>query len=194
MKYPLLKQLAINILLRSETSLSKVRFAKVIYFVFKYAVASDNNAPSDLRFARMPLGPVPVGFMELNSDPEFKIEETSTGLMYNRQNYYLTDKSSHVSDNFNFNLDDLITKIEHFSTSELVELSHQDSSWINHRNGEEYFINPDDLKKLLPRKSKPISSSEIDDQLVQARLVVGMEDDAVADSTFIEYPEVNDGK
>lgn len=185
----MLKQLAINILLRSKSSLPKVRFAKVIYFVFKYTVNHDDNSSRDLEFVRMPLGPVPVGFMELINDDDFVVEETTTGLMYNRQSYYLSNKNSHLIQNYSFDMDKLISKIEHFRTNELVELSHQDSSWKSHSNGQEYFINDEDIKLLLPRKSKLSVSSEVDDQLVQARLVAGMESDAIIDSTLLEYPD-----
>ena len=189
MKYFTLKRLAINILLRSKKSIPKVRFAKVIYFVFKYAVSHDDNKFDDLEFVRMPLGPVPVGFMDLSRDSEFGVEEKTTGLMYNRQSYYLADDSNHLIQNYSFDMDKLVEQIGNFHTSELVELSHKDISWKTHSNGQEYFITKEDVKTLLPKKNRISLSSEVDDQLVQARLVAGMENDAVEDSTFLEYPE-----
>jgi len=191
MKNTMLKTLAKEILLYSEQPLAKVRFAKVIYFVFKSLVIHKKYKVTDLAFIRMPLGPVPYDFMNLSEDSDFGVEESAVGLMYNRQSYYLKNKTQFKESSNADVIKAVLSKLSSFSTSSLVEYSHLDPSWINNVNGANYYINSDDLKQSLPKSGRPLDLI-IDNQLLQARLLSGAENDAVVDSTNLEYPEYID--
>lgn len=190
MKYDLLKLLAKDILFQSHSAISKVRFAKMIYFAYKHLVKLNIYSSEDLAFIRMPLGPVPVGFMDLSTSSDFLVKTSALGLMYNRESYELKDREKYLCAIDEKILNEFVLKLHSFSTSKLVELSHEDYSWKNHSNGQEYFLTKKDLETTLPRTSILVNE-DIDNQLIQARLVHGMEDDAVVDSTNLEYPENN---
>lgn len=188
-----LKCLAIEILKNCQGGLTKVKFAKIIYFVHKGLVSEGLATTDDLRFIRMPLGPVPVGFMGLSKDPSFKVSQvTNAGLVYNSEQYDLNQSFSCVTDSkFSSIVKKLSNQLNNLTTSELVGKSHNEPSWINNINGAEYFVNADDLAVPLPTNSKTISDTE-DDQKLQEKLVEGMLDDIVSGSTSLEYPEPDD--
>lgn len=74
MKNKYLFQLAQQILVSSEKGLSKVKFAKIIYFVQKGLVQANISQKESLGFIRMPLGPVPFGFQEMTDLPNIMIQ------------------------------------------------------------------------------------------------------------------------
>src|ERR1044072_9186741 len=88
-----LNLLAKEILQIVPEGLSKVRFAKILYFVHKGLVQKNINTNADIKFIRMPLGPVPVGFKELINDEDINVVEMSTtALIYDNQVYTLKRK------------------------------------------------------------------------------------------------------
>lgn len=187
-----LKKLAIEILKNCQDGLTKVKFAKIIYFVHKGLICQNLSDTNDLKFIRMPLGPVPIGFMELSKDPDFKVtHQINMGPVYNSEVYQLNNSSSFFCED---NFADVIKKLSHqlnrLTTSKLVDKSHSEPSWINNINGTEYFISDDDLSLSLPVYSKTMTNKE-DTQKLQEKLVEGMLDDIVSGSTSLEYPQSN---
>ena len=82
----------------------------------------------------------------------------------------------------------IVGQLASFSTSEMVAIAHKEPSWMNHRNGDEYYIGVDDLKIALTTTKSSGMNSEIDTQHLQARLMEGMIDEIVEESTSLEYP------
>lgn len=185
-----LKCLAIEILKNCKEGLTKVKFAKIIYFVHKGLVSDGLAKPDDLKFIRMPLGPVPVGFMGLSKDPSFMVTKVNNaGLVYNSEIYNLNQSASCSTDaKFSGAVETLCNQLDRLTTSELVEKSHHEPSWIKNVNGEEYFVSNDDLAIPLPTNTKSLDTVE-DNQKLQEKLVEGMLDDIVSGSTSLEYPE-----
>ena len=189
-----LKSIAFEVLKNCQDGLTKVKFAKIIYFVHKGLVSNKLSSAEDLKFIRMPLGPVPVGFMGLSKDPCFDVSKmTNVGLVYNSEVYKLKDDSGCSSDaKFSGMVKKLCDQLNKLSTSELVEKSHNEPSWINNINGAEYFVSNEDLAVHLPTDSESPSPSESEDnQKLQEKLVEGMLDDIVSGSTSLEYPDPN---
>jgi uncharacterized phage-associated protein len=187
-----LRKLAIEVLKNSPEGLSKVKFAKIIYFIHKGLVTSKLSAIEDLKFIRMPLGPVPVGFMGLSEDPAFNVSKiTNMGPVYNSQIYKIKDnQQSSNDDNFSVTVKKLFGQLNKLTTSDLVEKSHQEPSWIKNANGAMYFINDADLAKPLPKNTEMTVGGD-ENQRLQEKLVEGMLDDIVSGSTSLEYPDSN---
>lgn len=184
-----LLQLAKQIL-SVKKSLSKVYFAKLIYFVHKGLVQKGLSKKEDLAFIRMPLGPVPVGFNRITEDRDIETREEDTGLIYNKQIYCLSKENSiKIKDERHDTIKIIVNDLSKLSTSELVEYSHCESSWQKHENSEKYYLDDNDLKKPLPREGKRASNPKLDDQKLQALLLSGMIDEIVDDSTSLEYPQ-----
>jgi hypothetical protein len=187
-----LYELAKVILGIERDGLSKVRFAKTIYFVHKELVRRDIMAPQDIEYIRMPLGPVPNGFMQLEDMQHDIFTETlHSGLSYNSVNYRLRQRRF-----FRPNLDKnplylsikgIVDNLHDVSTSVLVEKSHEESSWAMHKNGDIYLISIRDMKNQLPKRRNG-QSSTFENQQIQASLVRGMIEDIVSESTDLEYP------
>jgi len=176
-----------GILYLSKKPIPKVRLAKMIYLAYKELVIVGYYNINDLEFIRMPLGPVPVGFEALKSDTDIIITQTDMGLSYNRENYSLRSGVK-IDDNRNYIalLTQVVGRLEKYSTSFLIEISHRDHSWLNHSNGAEYAITKDDLTSYKGTGAK--LSEEMDNQLIQSKLVEGMKREIVKDSTALEYP------
>lgn len=187
-----LSELAITILRLEKKSISKVRFAKTIYFVHKELIRLGKATSKDIYYIRMPLGPVPDGFMKLElMNPVIQVVKEFTGLAYNTSQYSLQKKLfKRVGDtSLDADIKAILERLEPFTTSELVELSHLDESWKQNVNGITYAITPEDLKHKLPSRKKLRNlSNEADDQLLQASLVKGMIADIVSESTDLEHP------
>lgn len=182
--------LAKQILRLSGHQIAKVRFAKIIYFVHKNLVKEGIEKSNNLAFIRMPLGPVADGFLELVNDPAIMITVDNIGLVYNREKYGLTvrEKSTQLP------TDDIVKKallqLAHYSTSQLINMSHLDPSWQKHINGDHYYISEDDLSNTLPTADpKALVNRDIDDQLIQSQLLGGMIEDSIQDSTSLEHPQ-----
>lgn len=167
--------------------LSKVRLAKILYLSHKRLCKLNLIQSEALKFTRLPLGPVPIFMEDLKNNNMIIIEHELTGLSYNRQVYRIKAAVPLTEGNIAIAIRDLNSKLKPFQTSQLVEYTHREPSWIKHTNGQEYFIEEDDLKRRLPAKHKHISA-EADEQLLQALLVDGMLDEIVSDSTSLEYP------
>jgi hypothetical protein len=186
-----LSDLAKRILYEAPHGLTKVKFAKMLYFTNKYLVQNGLVEQTQLGFIRMPLGPVPVGFKTM-TDPEISVEEVPMStLSYDKQVYRLISGDI-FSDNFQAVIKKAVESLINLSTSRLVEFSHQEPSWVNHVNGEEYYLEEADLNIDIPNVQEEVSIN-LEDQKLQAKLVEGILDDIVADSTALEYPGY-DGK
>lgn len=181
-----LYNLAIEIL-KLYPGQSKVKFAKLIYFVHKELVRSSLVSTNDLSFVRMPLGPVPVDFMNLQNQEGIIVSEQATSLLYNSQvyNYSGSDKAE-LSDSIVTLAKTTLRPLILMSTSDIVELSHQEDSWKKLANGDRFEISVDDLKTEIP---KNVKSSKENNSSLQEKLVSGMLSDIVASSTSLEYPE-----
>jgi uncharacterized protein YwgA len=181
-----LYNLAIEILLLYPGQ-SKVKFAKLIYFLHKEIVRFGLVKTEELSFVRMPLGPVPVGFMTLQHQVGIEVSELPTPLLYNSQVYnYFGPVSSELSDSIITLAKTTFKPLMLMSTSSIVELSHQDDSWKKLNNGDEFKISEEDLKTEIP---KDIKSGKENNSSLQEMLVSGMLSDIVASSTSLEYPE-----
>lgn len=180
------------ILTIEPTGLSKVRFAKTIYFVHKELIRKNLVPANDLEYIRMPLGPVPNGFMTLSKDfPDIRSSIVPSQLSYNAVEFTI-DKPRRLwtgkKNPLYQTIESILADLRSVSTSLLVESSHMDESWRTHKNGDLYYIQESDLKNILPVRgdTKRLDS---DDQLLQASLVKGMIDDIVKESTDLEYPD-----
>ncbi len=169
--------------------LSKVRFAKILYFLHKGLVQKKLATIAQMRFIRMPLGPVPVGFKHLAKNPDFTISEISQSLSYNTELYTLKNGHRSLQNNDLKIVKEIVEALRSLATSFLVAESHKEPSWLNHSNGTEYELTLDDINRPLPKSNRSPISSEIDNQYLQARLVEGMLDDIVEESTSLEYPQ-----
>jgi len=180
------------ILTIQSQGLSKVRFAKTIYFVHKELSRLGYTSVNDLEYIRMPLGPVPDGYMTLEKDHgDILCDENETGLSYNTINYRLKKRKiflpSKQKNPLHKDVEALLKRLEGVPTSALVELSHKEYSWLNHTNGERYYIHSKDMKNKFPTKVGRIEH-ELQEQSLQASLVRGMLEDIVSESTALEYP------
>jgi|GEM_PF-2694742 len=186
-----LNQLVKNVLFAVQKPVAKVRLAKLTYFVFKDLVRNQSVPAQELAFIRMPLGPVPDGFMqELADDKEISIEVSEVGLLYNKESYSLTDSKSITQLSYLPAIHQRLRILNQYPTSTLVELSHQDYSWLNHANGDRYFLLSEDLQKGESFAHSPKMadiSVTMDNQLLQSKLVNGMVDEMVKDNTDLEY-------
>jgi hypothetical protein len=185
-----INNLAKEILNNEPDGLSKVRFAKTIYFVHKGLIQNNLIDSKAMKFIRMPLGPVPVGFKDLHSDPSILVKTTNSSLTYNTETYLLKDYQAYFEKNFIETIGAITKKLKNIPTSELIEISHKEPSWSELPNGSEYFISINDLKQLLPTSNANNKlNPEIDNQRIQARLVEGMLHEIVDESTSLEYPD-----
>lgn len=189
-----LKRLSKIILAVEKDGLSKVRFAKTIYFVHKELIRRGLSEPNDISYIRMPLGPVPVGFMELaDLCKDINITRLPMGLSYD-MNVYTLNRLSRITvkrDVLFASVQKILERLKPFSTSKLVEVSHEEPSWKNHTNSEHFTISQKDMDKTLPRKTKTnaLNNEGYEDVSLQASLVDGMIDDIVEESTALEFPE-----
>jgi uncharacterized phage-associated protein len=183
-----LDNLAAGILQLEPGGISKVRFAKLIYLVHKSLVQNKKSEVAQLSFIRMPLGPVPDGFLKLHTKSFITTEESSVGLSYDRMLYRLTPGVDVSNDIDLRHIKLLLDHLRTFTTNSLIEYTHGEPSWINNKNGVCYQISSEDLLRKIIKKSIGMINSE-DSNLMQAQLVGGMLDDIVEQSTLLEYPE-----
>ncbi len=188
----LLNILSKQILLVKPGGVSKVRFAKTIYLTFKGLVQMNTLVREDMKFIRMPLGPVPDGFMDLFTDEDITLSETLTGLSYNKQVYNLQNKQIEKVPYID-QITKILTGIDSLQTSELVEYTHKEPSWLSHANGMTYIIQDEDLAIQLPVSTGITNKDpERDNQRLQAYLLDGMMKEIVDESTALEYPDFKD--
>jgi len=185
-----MKRLARNILsLENSHTLSKVRFAKTIYFVHKELIRNSLLSKDSIQYIRMPLGPVPLGFMELTKIcPEITSAKHKTGLAYETENFS-TEAIFDGSEQEKTVILGTLNTLRKFQTSNLVDTSHKDPSWLNHKNSEYYFITDDDMKNDLSiLEAFFVNTNDDEEDKMQASLVRGMLKDIVSESTKLEYP------
>jgi uncharacterized phage-associated protein len=188
MKSDITLKLTKEILAVSNKPISKVRLAKMVYFSFKELVMAGYYHVDDLAFIRMPLGPVPFDFYNvLQTDDDIEITRTNVGLSYNRENYSLKRGAS-VKSTYLSLLGRIVNQLDQYPTSSLVEISHNDSSWLGNSNGDTYYVSQSDLIHFKGIKTIK-HSDEIDDQLLQSKLVKGMKEEIIKDSSALEFPD-----
>ncbi len=187
-----LYELAKMILVIEDSPISKVRFAKTIYFVHKELIRLNIAEPTSFKYVRMPLGPVPDGFMQLaNIHRDILTTVGDMGLSYNSINYSTKKKKFSflaTKNPLHLRVEGILNDLRAISTSNLVEISHEEPSWKEHKNSETYFITDADMIRPFPVKSKT-ARPDTEDHLLQASLIKGMLDDIVSESTDLEYPE-----
>jgi hypothetical protein len=111
-----------------------------------------------------------------------------SALSFDKQTYTGNGQSNY-SDKEQEHIREVVQSLNGISTNELVEASHLEPSWLSHVNGVEYYIATDDLSQPFP-KTKSVSQDEkLSEQHLQAKLVEGMLDDIVDESTLLEYPK-----
>jgi hypothetical protein len=185
-----LNNLAKEILHNAPHGLSKVRFAKTIYFVHKGLTQNGLIESDAMRFIRMPLGPVPVGFKGLQDDSDILITTMQSTLSYNTETYILKQYKEYFNKINREKIASIVESLRTIATSELIEISHKDHSWLTLTNGSEYSLSLADIQQELPRlNTRRNISPEIDEQRIQARLVEGIITDIVEESTLLEYAE-----
>lgn len=183
-------------ILSVKSGLSKVQFAKIIYFVHKGLILSNLSDTKDLRFIRMPLGPVPVGFKTLtesNTGIFTKEEKIDDNLVYNAQLYFLCQSLTNDLNDERYDvIKRLVTGLLSLKTSELVEISHKEPSWLQQNNSVEFYISNEDLKNDLPgiTPNQRNIDDNFDKQRLQAFLLSGMINEVVSESSSLEYPVI----
>lgn len=181
-----LQNLATDILRLEKKGITKVRFAKYIYFVHKFLAKKSLVQTQDLKFIRMPLGPVPVGFRDLDGNKNIVRTSVPQALIYDSEVYKLAD-GVNLSTGFSEEIKNIVETLDNYPTSALVSISHKEPSWQTHDNGDEYYITDEDFKKELPGVTKKVDP--LDKEKMQASLVSGMLKDIVDESTSLEYPK-----
>lgn len=180
-------------ILSVKSGLSKVQFAKIIYFVHKGLILKELSNSQDLGFIRMPLGPVPIGFKDLteaNTGIYTREEKTDYNLAYNAQLYFLRESlSENISNDHYETVKELVNNLLGLKTSELVEISHREPSWLQRSNSSEFYISQEDLKNDLPNKKPRQIDDDFDKQRLQAFLLSGMINEVVDESSSLEYPD-----
>lgn len=182
------------ILIANEEPISIVRLPRVIYFIHKYLIKLKVMKAEDIKYTRRPLGPAPKELSKILANHKyFKVEDFDSPLSYNKHSYsivkvrsflpYRKPKDDHELPIIN----ELITKLRTISTSSLVDLAQSEPSWLGHSNGEEYYITDLDLESNSLEKLK-INWTGESANLLQAKLIRGMLEDIVKESTDLEYP------
>jgi uncharacterized phage-associated protein len=202
MKMLTLDKLLVAILFLQPEGIARVRLAKLTYLVYKGLLQKkyDSLTGKEIVFVRMPLGPVPQELKEVLATAKFGSKREKIGLSYNRQVFYLVTKEK-PSKTLVQAVDEILEQISYLSSGEMVEYCHHEPSWRACKNGEDWVISEDDLKRWLPQSKhlfgfgwkKGESARKInptlDDQFLQARLIDGMLEEIIEESTLLEYPE-----
>lgn len=151
-----LHELASLILAIEHRPVRRVRFAKAIYFAHKALVNQKLMLISDITYIRLPLGPVPDGFLTLALDyPNLISEKTDVigHLSYESEFFSVHPNPDTFIAEFDPKITaivrQILTLLDAFLTPELVKHS-QDPSWLTHFNGEHYELTPLDLKNTFP--------------------------------------------
>lgn len=188
MKPNMTLKLTKEILAVSAKPISKVRLAKLVYFSFKELVMAGYYQLDDMLFIRMPLGPVPLGFYKiLSNDTDIEVTTTDVGLSYNRENYSLK-MGVNIRSSYSPFLSQIVTQLDQYPTSSLVEISHSDASWLGNPNGKTYSIAKEDLTHFKGINMAKLTD-EFDNQLIQSKLIKGMKEEIAKDSSALEYPD-----
>lgn len=198
-----LYELSRAILSVSPTPIGKIRFARTIYFVHKELIRKNLMQPTDIAYLRAPLGPVPEGFQRLSLDyAEIMLQKSTSLLSYANEEFSLEQDPSETEFLEQYRevleiINRTLSALAEYTTSELVEASH-DPSWQSNYNGARFFLTPADLKNTFPFlkirfriKVKHPTPNSINDDIgkLQAKLLRGMLSDIVKESTDLEYPD-----
>lgn len=189
MKNNFLNKLTLDIL-SVTNGVSKVKLAKIFYLTHKWLVQNGLAKPEDWSYVRMPLGPVPVHFNTLRESDLIKINTEPTSLSYNMEIYYLMPNVDVILNNKKTK--ETINILAKFSTSDLVDYTHNEPSWLKYGNGSEYVMSELDISRKLPTTNNSnVFNTVEDNQTLQSQLIEGMIDDIVEVSTALEYPKLN---
>ncbi len=205
-----LAQLAFLILDLNQAPISRIRFTKTIYFIHKELIRKGIMQAEDIAYLRLPLGPVPEGFMALAlQSPAIVVRKiVAAHLSYEAEEYGLKPNSPNFVSSDEIKNSDFAKKtilrvlelLASHSTPELVEASH-DPSWLSESNGAKYYLTPLDLKNTFPLPQirlkikfrgslKGILGTPANEfGQLQANLIRGMLTDIVKESTDLEYPD-----
>lgn len=164
-----LHELASLILAIGGQPIRRVRFAKAIYFTHKALIAQKLAQISDLKYIRLPLGPVPDGFLTLATDfPDLITENADLLGQLSYESEFLSacpDPQALIAKfdpKIVSSVQQTLSLLNTFSTPELVKHS-QDPSWLTHFNGERYELTSLDLKNtfpVIPKSQKLFHSSK----------------------------------
>lgn len=152
-----LHELASLILAIENHPVRRVLFAKAIYFTHKTLVNQKLMLISDITYIRLPLGPVPNGFLTLAlSYPQLISEKTDVigHLSYESSEFSLAHPDPEaIIASFDPKITTVVRQVlallDTFPLPEIVKHS-QDPSWLAHFNGELYELTPLDLKNTFP--------------------------------------------
>lgn len=196
-----LSELATTILSLSPTPISKLRFARVIYFVHKELIRKGLMRTDDILYRRAPLGPVPEHLQQLpHLYDAIVVQKSDSALSYADEEFTISNESRQNQETETLEqyrdilkiVDRTLKALSNYTTPEIIEASH-DPSWQQHYNGAIYTITPADLKNSFPftlirlkSRSKPNPNTL---GQIQANLLRGMISDIVKESTDLEYPD-----
>ncbi len=182
-------ELAKNILsLSKDNKLNKVRFAKTIYFVHKELIRSNLASKDSFRYIRMPLGPVPQDFMDIDKiGNDIKVEKINSPRLQFDAFSYSTNKPFKGSKEVKSIISSTLIKLQNYQTSNLVEASHMDPSWLSRPNGIVYSITDDDLKNGLEILEITKRNTKDENDAMRRALINGMLKDIVEETTNLEY-------
>lgn len=179
----------------SHKGLPKVRLAKYIYLSHKRLVNDELVGNKDLKFIRMPLGPVPVGFKELKGKAFVEVTVDSVGLSYNREKYSLKDSEIPIDGTGIFTaVKEVVNVLDKLRTSTIIEYTHKEKGWKDHKNGEEFYIDEEDLKRRNPKDDNSEKNASAEEMQIQSLLIEGNIEEIASENTALEYPELLNGK
>ncbi len=190
-----LYELAHAILAVNGQPIDRMRFTKTIYFVHKELVRKGKMKAQDITYIRLPLGPVPTGFLDLTGEHrDIKLRPIPAHILYAAEEYYVESTPEQPATEIAAIIKRLLQLLKAHSTTELV-IASQDPSWLAHQNGEEYTISSADLRNTFPlphiRLKIRIKRQPNHLGALQAHLLRGMLNDIVKESTDLEYPDEN---
>jgi len=202
MKTLTLDKLLVAILFLQPEGIAKVRLAKLSYLVYKGLLQKnfDSLKGQEIIFVRMPLGPIPQHLKEILESKKFQYKLEKIGLSYNRQVFYLATKEK-PSNVLLKSVKEILDEVNYLSSGEMVEYCHNEPSWRSCKNGEDWCISKEDLKRWLPQskhlfglgwkkgESPRKINQALDEQFLQAKLIDGMLEEIIEESTLLEYPE-----
>lgn len=200
-----LYEISRSILLLNHAPISKIRLARMVYFVHKDLVRKKLMQIDEIAYIRSPLGPIPEGFLDLPKEhPGITSQRNpDANLSYANEEYTVPSGDAETESTNLEQYRDVLSAIERvlkalrgIPTPELIRASHRDPSWIAHDNGDIYNITAADLKNTFPFSTLPairikvhFSRSTPEIGAIQANLLRGMISDIVKESTDLEYPD-----
>lgn len=160
----------LTIFSKNHQDLTKLRIAKLLYFIDKYHLQKHGRVVLNDRYYRLPKGPIPGLTLNLLNeffDPEFEytIDDTRINKIYlseylkavGRYRLKLKKESNFgaLSQSELEIIDEVIKDYGHLKTGDLVEVSHKDATWLETEEPNEIdyrlFLEgmPEDKKKII---------------------------------------------